>query len=119
MPTTCDWCGLVMARGVGCALAQFHDLPDGPFDRIPYAHADPRCACSECAVLPGQFHHPGCDTEQCPRCRMLIRDCACASNEAAGEDDSPFDDCMHGISSELPCDACDARAACGDEDLPF
>ena len=24
--------------------------------------------CHDCGVLPGKFHHPGCDMEQCPKC---------------------------------------------------
>jgi len=24
--------------------------------------------CHDCGVIPGYFHHPGCDVEQCPLC---------------------------------------------------
>lgn len=33
--------------------------------------------CHDCACLPANFHHPGCDMEECPRCgrQALICDC--------------------------------------------
>lgn len=33
--------------------------------------------CHDCGVKVGEYHHPGCDMEECPRCRKqyFINDC--------------------------------------------
>jgi hypothetical protein len=33
--------------------------------------------CHDCNVAPGGFHHPGCDTERCPKCSGQIITCEC------------------------------------------
>ncbi|MDQ1519382.1 MAG: hypothetical protein QOI55_455 [Actinomycetota bacterium] len=30
---------------------------------------DTKHRCHDCGVMPGGFHHLGCDVEQCPHCR--------------------------------------------------
>ena len=40
--------------------------------------------CPECGVSHGGLHHPGCDIEECPRCRTQYLSCGCG-----GEDDGP------------------------------
>lgn len=55
------------------------------FTRIPYGEEvwpdirrrRPRMACGDCAALPGQFHVPSCDMEQCPACRGQAIGCGC------------------------------------------
>lgn len=41
--------------------------------------------CHDCAVLPGQFHVPGCDMEECPACGGQSIGCGCV-HEAATSD---------------------------------
>lgn len=36
-----------------------------------------RIRCHDCGVEPGEFHLPGCDTEQCPKCGRQIITCSC------------------------------------------
>lgn len=31
--------------------------------------------CHDCNVKPGQFHHPGCDIEECPNCHHQMLMC--------------------------------------------
>ncbi|MBB1092178.1 TIR domain-containing protein [Rhodopseudomonas palustris] len=45
----------------------------------------PRHVCHDCAALPGQFHVPGCDMEECPNCRGQAISCGCI-HEAATAD---------------------------------
>ncbi len=33
--------------------------------------------CPECGVSHGSLHHPGCDLEECPRCRTQYLSCSC------------------------------------------
>ncbi|MGE4536182.1 MAG: hypothetical protein AB7D37_03810 [Desulfovibrio sp.] len=40
--------------------------------------------CPECGVSHGGLHHPGCDIEECPRCRRQYLSCDCGE-----EDDGP------------------------------
>jgi hypothetical protein len=61
-------------------------LVSSVIDRIPWGDEkspgerkkQPRSACHDCAVLPGQFHVPGCDIEQCPACGGQNISCGCA-----------------------------------------
>lgn len=45
----------------------------------------PKHVCGDCAALPGQFHVPGCDQEECPGCRGQSISCGCI-HEAATRD---------------------------------
>ena len=38
----------------------------------------PITTCHDCGALPGQFHVPGCDMEQCPSCAGQNISCGCA-----------------------------------------
>ena len=38
---------------------------------------EPDTECHDCAVINGQFHHVGCDMEQCPNCQGQLLSCDC------------------------------------------
>jgi hypothetical protein len=33
--------------------------------------------CFVCGIKPGNYHHPGCDAERCPRCEGQLNICDC------------------------------------------
>jgi len=38
-------------------------------------------ACHDCGVDIGEYHHPGCDWDECPRCRRQYITCPCDTEE--------------------------------------
>ena len=82
----CAECGAEMLTADGCTVATLDfggGVPDQP--RIPYGQENYRGVttagtterCHDCAALPGAFHHPGCDVEQCPICHGQAISCEC------------------------------------------
>lgn len=73
--TVCEFCYEDMLLVDGCMENWQVEYPDGiALPSIPY-HSEKRYGtpltgkrCHDCNVLPGYFHHPGCDVEECPRC---------------------------------------------------
>lgn len=51
-----------------------------PVEWGPSAASEGR-RCHDCGVNPGGFHHPGCDAEQCPKCRHQLISCGCLDEE--------------------------------------
>lgn len=73
MSKVCKFCEKEMTEGAGCVsvpvvVVGVSLLP------IPYRGDG---ACHDCGVLPGQFHHPGCDMEECPHCHGQAFSCSC------------------------------------------
>jgi len=75
MNNKCNWCGKEYHTPGGCA-----PLPvkyDG-VDYIPVKFGAepiweelnevPQRPCHDCGVMPGEYHHCGCDVEACPVC---------------------------------------------------
>ena len=81
----CTYCEQEMLEADGCSLAVV-DYPDGgSLPSIPYSdYSSGRC--HNCNVLPGQYHHPGCDMEICPRCGGQLISCGCLDDEDEDED---------------------------------
>lgn len=70
----CDACKQEMMDRVGCTLTTFSDFADGIVrDRVP-ADRD----CHDCLAPAGTMHHPGCDSERCPKCQRQALSCHCA-----------------------------------------
>ena len=85
---TCDFCELEMLTADGCTGNQDVLFPDG--ERLPAiayglrsaaAHFVDLVRCSDCNVIPGQYHHPGCDCEVCPRCNGQLISCGCLDED--------------------------------------
>lgn len=85
MPIPCPFCEKVMEVGNGCTVEEYDDMEGGPYQRITYSNEtrcgddfkDTRVFCHDCNVTPGQFHHPGCDMEECPKCHGQAVSCGC------------------------------------------
>lgn len=76
----CEKCGRIM-WGLGCDPFPVI-LRDGrQFAPIAYGKelGDPPPKegdfCTDCGVLPGMFHHRGCDCEECPHCCGQLIQC--------------------------------------------
>ena len=76
----CQWCKQEMNSADGCTGNNFNKTPLEGLQPIPCS-LDGRERCHDCNVLAGQFHHPGCDNEECPQCGGQIISCGCLDEE--------------------------------------
>ncbi len=60
---------------------------DGDVTAIPWSG---KGECPECHVPRGEFHHPGCDEEDCPKCKNKLTKCQCLAERRPVDD--LFDD---------------------------
>lgn len=75
----------------GCASDRYILMEGEKFDPIPYGDGhhfedtefEAEGRCHDCGVIPGEYHHPGCDMETCPRCNGQYFVCDCPSWEKA------------------------------------
>ena len=81
---TCSLCRKEMSENNGCKVTTIiHN--DQKYKRIKagdeflYLDADTTddVTCPLCNVGIGQYHHWGCDAEECPVCRNPLSDCGC------------------------------------------
>ena len=78
----CKYCELEMNGADGCVKMPVKTM-DGDLDPIPYGsesrYSSPPLGhrCHDCDALPGHYHHPGCDMEECPRCHRQLIGCDC------------------------------------------
>lgn len=67
----------------GCDGDRTITYADGTeLDPIAFSKNDqPGGECHDCGAFPGEYHHPGCDMERCPRCNGQYFICDCATEE--------------------------------------
>ena len=67
--------------GAACSLPRYgEELRMGWWPR-------PGQRCGDCGVLPGGFHHLGCDVAECPSCGAQLFGCECRYDEDGPDED--------------------------------
>ena len=108
----CKYCQQEMNGAVGCVKLPVK-TDEGPFDPIPYgsekqfANEPPQTGqnqhgvlvgdpprCHDCDVLPGHYHHVGCDYEECPRCHETLIGGKCECDSTAIPASEPEEDSL-------------------------
>lgn len=86
----CIACLQHMSPGVGCTVPVYDDFADG-VARMRLVMTEDQAGldglCSDCNAPVGELHHPGCDTEVCPRCGGQAFACYCIDGEIDDDDD--------------------------------
>ena len=82
----CKLCEKEMLEGSSCLPSKLRWIPKRgrvvDYERIRngeekrYGAVEPD-RCHDCSVMPGGYHHPGCDVEECPRCGGQLISCFC------------------------------------------
>ena len=78
---TCAACGKSYPEMKGCMVDKI-TVEHHQQHRIRYGSADEGLGpvfgrCMDCGVLPGKYHHWGCNMEICPNCGTQLLSCAC------------------------------------------
>lgn len=83
----CEYCNQEMLTANGCfgAPVEYEDgtevkpirYGDGAWAASLNKEAQPRC--HDCNAKWGEYHHPGCDMEECPICHGQLISCNCTS----------------------------------------
>ncbi len=90
----CPACGQDMRDAESCGGPKIQ-VAGQVYDRVRFGQETENRwedfdACPECGVSHGGLHHPGCDIEECPRCRTQYLSCDCGEGKD-GPEHSPGD----------------------------
>ena len=80
----CAWCNQNMSDNKidDCSGNRIVEYPDGIKLPASTEHFDePSGRCHDCNIKHGNYHHPGCDVERCPRCGGQLISCGCLDKD--------------------------------------
>jgi len=87
----CEYCKLDMSTAVGCTESTveigsevYQAVKFGEEQRLTWMQEDARPddhRCPDCNTTWGNYHHPGCDREECPKCHRQLISCGCLDQE--------------------------------------
>lgn len=74
----CKQCKGEMLEISDCPANRSVEYPDGtklPASTFHFNESSGKC--HDCGIEHGNYHHPGCDVERCPRCDGQLISCGC------------------------------------------
>ena len=78
----CVWCNQEMNEVDDCSGNQIIEYPDGTKLPASTEHFDELSGrCRDCNIKHGNYHHPACDVERCPRCGGQLITCGCLDED--------------------------------------
>jgi hypothetical protein len=83
-----------MTTAESCSVEALH-LDGAPVPMVTWGRErgwSTRGRCGDCGVMPGRFHHLGCDVQQCPLCARQMFSCGCRFDEDDPDGDELDDD---------------------------
>ncbi len=89
----CSWCDREMTTAESCSVEVLHDS-GRPVPMVRWGKErgwTARGRCDDCGVMPGRFHHLGCDVQSCPRCGGQMLTCGCRFDEDGPDEDDEID----------------------------
>lgn len=90
----CTFCRREMTTALSCSEGVLHQ--DGePVAMVRWGSEPDWSAtdrCGDCGVMPGGFHHLGCDVQRCAVCSWQMISCGCRFDEDGPGDDDQDDD---------------------------
>ena len=90
----CTFCSREMTTALSCSEGVLHQ--DGePVAMVRWGSEPDWSAtdrCGDCGVMPGGFHHLGCDVQRCAVCSWQMISCGCRFDEDPPDEDDDDDD---------------------------
>lgn len=87
----CTWCDREMGTAPSCTVNVLHQrgvaVEMVRYGAEVWRRWRPSKRCGDCNVVPGAFHHPGCDMAECPICSEQQLMCGCRYDEDGPDDD--------------------------------
>jgi len=77
MAATCDWCNKEMNVDNCDGNKTVNYLDGTSLPSSTYHFDEPSGHCHDCNIKHGNYHHPGCDVERCPKCEGQLISCGC------------------------------------------